>query len=393
MRILFVTPYFVPAWGFGGPVKVVYDLAKSLHSRGHRVTVATTDVLDRTTRVGKDRDIVDGIEILYFRNISNTAAFRWNLYLPQGFGRWIKEHVQEFDIIHCHDLFTGLNVTVSAVAKRAGVPYILHPHGALIPARQDARFTFVKGLWLRAFHSVLDGAARVVSSTERERQEIISNQGVSGDRVVVIPNGLDTASVHRLLRSEDARARTGIRPGEYAVVYFGRIQFIKGIDISLRALALIRDLPWRFLIVGRDDGEVARLEALSKELGILDRVHFLGPKFGAELDEVLGFSELFLFNSRSESFSIAVLNACAAGLPVVLGPECRVPEVEEWNAGVVVSENTPIATAEVLRPLLPDALRLASMGTAGQRLIKEVFSLDRIVDRFLLLYQSLARRT
>lgn len=389
MRILFVTPYYIPAWGFGGPVKVVADLAQALRRRGHQVSVATTDAFDRQTRMPKRQDIVDGIPVWYFPNVSNAAAFRWNVYFPRGFRSWLKQHINEFDIIHCHDFYTGLNIIVSRVAKQAGVPYLIQPHGALIPVRRQAKLFWVKRLWLLFFSHVLGDATKIVVSTKQERQEVIDNQGLDGQRVAVIPNGLDKSSVRRPARNEDQRVALGVNPSGYVILYFGRIQFIKGIDISLRAVAQLKQLPWKFFIVGRDDGQQPALEALVQKLKIGDRVQFVGPKFGSDLDVFLGFSDAFILNSRAESFPMSVLNACAAGLPLIISSECRVPEIGQWGAGIVLDQNTPEATTGALQQLLPDAARREQMSQAGQRLVREVFSLQRVVGEHLKLYQQL----
>lgn len=392
MRILLVTPYFIPAWGFGGPVKVVADLATELHHRGHHVTVATTDVLDAKKRIHISDDVLDGVPVKYFRNISTTAAFRWNVYAPRGFASWLKKNIQQFDVIHCHDFYTGLNVAVSRVASKAGVPYVIQPHGALIPIRQQAKFSWIKKLWLRMYPEVFGQASQVLASTIKEQQEIHQWQNVPIDRITVLPNGLDAASVGRPAARNDVRRQFGLSAKDFVVLYFGRIQYIKGVDISLQALAEIQDVPWKYIVVGRDDGQQEMLKTLSVTLGIADRVQFVGPKFGNELNQLLGISDVFLFNSRSESFPIAVLNACAAGLPAILSPECRLPEVEAVGAGVILSANTPSETARILRQLLPDMARRKMMSQAGPRLITEKFSLNRVVDQCLEIYTSIREK-
>lgn len=392
MRILLVTPYYIPAWGFGGPVKVVADLARTLQKRGHSVTVATTDVLDRQSRVKVTDDVIDGVKVQYFANPSNTAAYRWNVYAPRKFSTWLQAHISEFDIVHCHDVYTGLNVDVSRIAHRAGVPYLIQPHGALIPIRQRAKLSVIKATWLKVFSHVLRDAAYVVASTPQEQKEIQIHQRVPDDQVVVIPNGLDGQHLGRPIVDSAVRQQYGISQDDTVILYFGRIQYIKGLDISLRALAEVQGVSWKYIIIGRDDGQVNRLKNLAQTLGIAERVQFLGPKFGAELDEVLGISDIFLFNSRSESFPIAVLNACAAGLPAILSPECRLPEVETYGAGKVLSDNSPTKTARLIEQVTSDVEARKMMSLAGPKLISQVFSLDRVVDQCLAAYTQAIKR-
>ena len=71
MRILQIIPYYAPAWGYGGPPRIMFDYARMLVSRGHKVTVYTTDAYRRDKRIEKAKDIIDGVEVRYFKNLSN----------------------------------------------------------------------------------------------------------------------------------------------------------------------------------------------------------------------------------------------------------------------------------------------------------------------------------
>ncbi len=390
MRILLVTPYYIPAWGFGGPVKVVSDLARELVKAGHQVTVVTTDAFEATRRISQTKDQIEGYTVLYFRNLNAWAAVRLNAYLPQGFARWLRRHIREFDVIHCHDYYTGLNAIVARIAPVAHVPFVVQPHGALISTRIQARFGWVKRWWLRRNRAVAKQAARIIASTDRERQELITTLDLPRDRVVVIPNGLDERAVKTLRPDERRRNQLGVQPSERVILYFGRIQYIKGVDITIEALARLKDIPWRFVLVGRDDGELTKLQDQARRLGVIDRLMFMGPQFGTDLKSLMSFSDVFVFNSRSESFPIAVLNACAAGLPMVLSPECRLPEVGEWKAGIVLTENTPEQTVNALRQILSDPTLQSTMRQSGQRLVRKKFTLRNVVSMCLELYRSVS---
>jgi len=107
-KILYVIPYFAPAWSYGGPVKVSFDFAKELVKLGYSVTVVTTDVLDSKQRVKKLHEKIEGINVIRFKNINNKLAKNFNFYTPIGLVKWLKKNIQSFDIVHIHEFFRYL---------------------------------------------------------------------------------------------------------------------------------------------------------------------------------------------------------------------------------------------------------------------------------------------
>ena len=100
MRILHVTPSFYPAWAYGGVTRCAYELCRSLVRRGEAVSVWTTDVLDVKDRTKEITATVDGIEVRYFRNLSNRLAYHQQLYLPRGLSAHARRHIRDFDLVH-----------------------------------------------------------------------------------------------------------------------------------------------------------------------------------------------------------------------------------------------------------------------------------------------------
>ncbi|OGD96108.1 hypothetical protein A3F02_00355 [Candidatus Curtissbacteria bacterium RIFCSPHIGHO2_12_FULL_38_9b] len=389
MKILFVIPYFAPAWSFGGPVKVVYDLSKEFIRQGHEVTVATTDVLTPKRRHDKKNDLLDGINIVYFKNISNFLAYKANLYLPIGFRAWLKKNIRNFDVIHSHDLYSGLNVAVSKIAPKFYTPFIIQPHGALNEIRMNARMKTPKALFLKIFANILKLSSIIIVSTDAEKNNEISRiSEVLTRKTYVVPNGLNIGQLSLPKLNPKLRLRLGLKPEEKMIIYFGRIQFIKGLDISLKALALIKNIPYKFIVIGRDEGTLSSLKELAEEFQIKDRIIFLGPIFGKELSEHLGAADLFLFNSRSESLPMAVLDACAASLPVVISANCNLPEVEIFGAGIVLKENTPEETARAIITYFSNPASSIVMRQECHKLITDHFNLTTIAKQYLTLYKQ-----
>src|SRR5262245_66639746 len=100
MQLIYGIPYFAPAWGYGGPPRLAYDMARQMVRRGHRVRVLTTDALDGLARAHPEREVLDGIEIERVRNVSNRLAWDSKVFLPLHFRNVLVRSLTERGVIH-----------------------------------------------------------------------------------------------------------------------------------------------------------------------------------------------------------------------------------------------------------------------------------------------------
>lgn len=381
MKILIVIPYFMPAISYGGPVKVAYDLARGLVRRGHEVTVATTDALDDKDRVVLTREILAGMNVIRFRNLSNLLAKKVNGYLPLNFIPWIIKNAQEFDVVHCHDVFSLQTLVTGSVCGSWGVPYLIQPHGSLSPVRRSARFYQVKRGILGAFRSVLARASGFVALTEEEKESIAATIKTGKEKTAVIPNGLDHEDFLRV-EPMDLHHRFGIRKGQQIIGFIGRLAYIKGLDISLDVLSRLKDRhDFTFLIIGPDEGEQSRLIELADHLGLTDRIIFAGTLDGRDKLRVVRSCDLFLFTSRDEGLPMTVLEVAALGVPQVISTECHVPEVAEYRAGFVHPCHDVSGFTASLERLLDGYADKNVMGANAQQMVRERFSAEQVLDQ------------
>ncbi|UFS71049.1 glycosyltransferase family 4 protein [Geomonas sp. RF6] len=376
MKILVVIPYFMPATSYGGPVKVAYDLARSLARRGHRVTVATTDVFDDKARVAQRTETMEGISVVRFRNVSNRLAKRCNGYTPFLFIPWLWKHGGEFDAIYCHDFFTMQTIAVSIFSRLSKVPFIVQPHGCLSPVRREARFSAVKRLFTAIFGTILTGARHIVALTAEERNGIVLLKRDIAEKIAVVPNGLDLAEI-QVPERIDLHRKYGLPSGSIVIGFIGRLAYIKGIDISLEVLAsLKKTVNFSFLVMGPDEGVLDELKMETHRLGISDRVVFTGIVNGAEKMQAVASCDLCLFTSRDEGLPMTVLEVAALGVPQVLSAECNVPEVAEHGAGYVHPVSDIAALARCVAELAAAPEKRAEMGKRARAMVETLFSLD-----------------
>ena len=133
MRILHLTPYYAPAYAFGGVARAVEGMARAQVKRGHDVTVLTTDALDQRRRHRGPRDeAVDGVRVLRRPNVWPGLRGRLNLSTPRGMKQAAEAILRERSMsLHVHEFRTLENLLVTPVAQRLGKPIVLSPHGTL----------------------------------------------------------------------------------------------------------------------------------------------------------------------------------------------------------------------------------------------------------------------
>jgi len=368
MKILYVVPYFVPAWSYGGPVKVVYDFAKELIGQGHNVTVATTDVLDSKSRNKKLRETIDDIKIIRFKNINNGVARNLNFYTPVGFKKWLKQNIQDYDIVHIHEFFTYQSLVTCKICSKAQKPYIIQPHGSLSQVCRKSRFYGIKTLAVKKFKRLIDTSSAVIALNSAEKKDILSIYPESKSKITIVPNGLNLDEFKNV-RRVDLHKSYKIAKENNIIVFIGRIHYKKGLDISLEALALLKNtLNFTFIIIGPDEGEKNNLIKLAKTLKIQDHIIFTGLMSGIKKLETLKSADLSLLNSRSEGLPTTLLESAALGLPIVCSDGSNFPEVGQFEAGFVVDSKKQ--TAQMIKLILNDnqlrkrlsqnALKLAS---------------------------------
>lgn len=353
-----MTPTYVPAWRYGGPIVSVHGLCKALARRGHSVSVYTTTVDgDADLDVATDRpQDVDGVAVSYFRCDGPRR-----LYWSSGLRRALQTTVRGFQIVHAHACFLLPPTWAARAAAAAGVPYLFSPRGMLVPELIAARSGWIKRAWIRGFDArSLREAAAVHVTSEREREDLLRVlPGIN--RFAVVANGVDwPAQVNE----------RGGRSDELRVLCLGRVNWKKGIDLAIRALASVPAA--RLRIVGNDEeGLRPELEKLAESLGLAERVAWSGPLYGAAKAAAYAEADVLLMPSLSENFGNSALEAMAAGLPVLTTPEVGAAAlVQSAGAGLVVERSETALTAALAR-LAADPKARQRMGQAGRAAARE----------------------
>jgi glycosyltransferase involved in cell wall biosynthesis len=374
MKIVQVTSLFSSV--HGGSAEVPYYLSRELAKKEHDITIYTSSFkLRHITPIPK-------VKLHIFKAWLSVFGFN----VTPGIIKRAKEEIRHLDIIHMHNYRTFQNVVVHHYAKKSGVPFVLQAHGSLT--------TFFQKGWLkRAFDAVwgrhiLKDAAKFIAVTRTEAEQYKS-MGVSGDRIEIIPNGVDLSEFDNLPRKGEFRKKYGLPDDQRIVLFLGRINKIKGLDLLARAFAdlsgSLKDL--RLVIVGPDDGYLSSLKKLVAALGISDRVLFSGPLYGREKLEAYVDAEVYVLPSTYEIFGITILEACACGTPVIMTDRCGITDIIKGQAGFVVPFNKDQLRDALLHMLGDDKMR-RDFGERGKSLVHERFSWEKIAEQLEKLYHD-----
>ena len=253
-------------------------------------------------------------------------------------------------------------------------------------------------LRIRVEGEIAQQADLLIASTEDESRDLVDLYGAQEERVFVVPPGVDLSMFQPIDRAE-ARRKIGYGPGRL-LLFAGRLERLKGVDVAINALALLRDRAHddvRLLILGEDsrdgdESEKDRLKALSVAAGVRDRVDFLGSVAHHELPYFYSAADVVVMPSYSESFGLVALEAQACGRPVVASNVSGLRSVVRDDvSGYLLDGHDPAAYAERIGRLLDDPEMARHMGARG-RLLAQRFSWSRTADRLELLFERIADR-
>jgi glycosyltransferase involved in cell wall biosynthesis len=388
VRLLHITPTYIPAFRYGGPIYSVHALCRSLGAAGHDVHVLTTNVDGPgDSDVPLDRAVdLDGVQVYYFPS-------RWlrRLYWSAALGARCAAMARNFDVVHLHSVFLFPTWAGARSAARAGVPYVLSPRGMLDRALIDRRSGAIKRTWIRLIERRNLAGAAAIHLTSREERRALADLELALAPTFVIPNGVDVPAQFPP-DAVSVEVRKFVTDG-FEILSFGRISWKKALDRLIGAMAHLPQA--RLLIAGHDEeGHADTLRALAKARGVSDRVQFLARYVdGADKEALFGAARVFALPSLSENFGNVVAEAMIRGLPAVVTERVGVAElVQASGAGVVVrSGERDFATG--LANLLHSSDRLAVMGAAGESYARERLSWDSIARQFGELYLDLSRRS
>jgi poly(glycerol-phosphate) alpha-glucosyltransferase len=300
------------------------------------------------------------------------------------------------DLVHTHGIWTYLSIaTVRWAKSNARVkprPYLISTHGMLDPwALHNSRWKKIIAAFVFERRHLENAAC--IHAVNQAEAAAIREFGLRNP-ICIIPNGVEVHARNTADRMQPWMANTvGDRK---VLLYLGRLHPKKGLPILLRGWkeASKRDRGWVLVIAGWDQGgHRGELEQLARELKITDSVQFAGPLFGEAREAAYQNADAFVLPSLSEGQPLVVLEAWSHALPVLMTPECNLPEGFA-NRAAIRMNTTVEGAAEGLGKLFAlDKPALQEMGYRGRDLVIRNFSWSQIASRMFVVYNWLLGRS
>jgi len=349
MRIALISQQLNP----GGREKALLSLADALQTRGWKVEVLTflPGLLDQLF-------VQRGIPV-------RTFQARLKMQRISQLRRYLMQHRP--NIVHTHLFSAGFWGRIAA--KLAGVPVIIHTEGGM---------PFEEKRWKRipAERLLTQFSDRVVCVAGAIKDHLVQVGGLPAESLVVIPNGIET----------DELLKIPLRPiaDPPRIFSAGRLYNVKGYDVLIRAFAQVDRYNGKLVLAG-DGPEAGALRQLADTLGVANRVEFLG--YRDDIHGLLGQSDLYVTPSRSEGLSNSILEAMAAGVPVIATDVGGNRELLEGAGRIVPPENPKSMAASITEAVKESEITMTLAKKARQRIIDH-YTLNKVVAAHEELYQQ-----
>jgi glycosyltransferase involved in cell wall biosynthesis len=361
---------------FGGAGWIILGLSRMAQSEGWHVDVLTTDPIFQ--KLVKDQ----GLGLVDLDVIRREIRPLWDLRGLWRLRDFLRSH--SYDIVHTHTSKGGFVGRLAAQLVKS--PVVVHTvHGFAFHEQTHAA--------ARQFYCTLERTAarwcdRIVSVSEFHRNWALDLRICDPDRIVAIPNGVADCAGY-LDVSGRSRRSLGVREGELLLLSMARLASDKGLAYLVEAAAILAEQsrPFRIVIAG-EGPERARLEKLARDRNVHHLVSFLG--FRQDVAELLGACDMVILPSLREGLSIALLEAMAAGKPIVatgIGSHREIASQAEM--AVLAPPADPQALADAILKLAADPAAMVRLGSTARALFEKSYTEERMLNAYRRLYFDL----
>jgi D-inositol-3-phosphate glycosyltransferase len=373
----------------GGMNIYILEMAKRLAARGVQVDVFTRhhDPLDPQVVT-----LAPGARLIHLPagppSLDKTGVYELLPHFVSQMRRFVIENRLQYDLVSTHYWLSGL--VGMRLAAEWGVPHTTSFHTMAEMKRRGRPEESEVEQRDSSEMEIACSAESVIVWTEHEKEAVVDYCNVDPSSVSVIPPGVDL-SRFRPMSKQQSRDYLGYGE-EKNILFVGRLEPLKGLDVLFKAVASLEDTHSITLnVVGGDENseEKARLQDLARRMKLTESVRFVGSVGQDELPVHYNAADVCVLPSHYESFGLAALEASACGRPVVASEVGGLPTiVQSGSTGFLVPAKQSDVMAERLCELLSDDLMRSRMGTAARE-HAESLSWDRSTDALLACYRKL----
>ncbi|MFN6460339.1 MAG: glycosyltransferase [Nostoc sp. DedVER02] len=389
MKILHIIPSVASVRG--GPSQAVVETVKALRNLGIDTEIVTTndngnDLFD--VPLGKLIEYKQ-VPVRFFSRFSPKVNFIREFAFSSQLTTWLWQNAAKYDLLHVHAIFSYASTVAMAIARLQGIPYIIRPLGQLCEwsLQQSAR---KKQIYLNLIERANLNHSQALHLTSEQEQQEVSRLALSPPSFV-LPHGLSIPSAIPNARSL-LREHLKVSVDEPIILFLSRLHPKKGLDYLIPALGKLTNYRFTFVVAGSGSKEYeAEIESLLISNGIRDRTHLTGFVAGETKNLFIQGSDLFVLTSYSENFGVAVLEALAVGVPVLVTPGVALAAVVQQNQLGYVPELDVLAIAKAVEQYLTHTLETEDMGDRARQLVLDNYTWNRIAENLMEIYTKLIK--
>jgi glycosyltransferase involved in cell wall biosynthesis len=298
--------------------------------------------------------------------------------------------VRSAEVVHMHGLWQTQTRRGARAARAAGVPYMITAHGMAEP------WALRHKAWKKKVYTALvegKNLRRASCLHALSRPEIGHLRALApGTPVCFVPNGVDLGPLEDLPPRASLESEFPELAGKFLLLFYGRLHAKKGLDLLAHAFnELQREYPdLHLLLAGKDDGALGPFLRQINDAALASRVTWVGHVHGARARQVWGAADAFILPSYSEGFSMAILEALACRLPVLITTTCHFPELADAGGGIVVEPTAPDVTRGLRSLLERSPAGRAELGCKGRALIERDYTWEQQARRLANAYRWLS---
>ncbi|MEO8456623.1 MAG: glycosyltransferase [Chloroflexota bacterium] len=387
------SPLALPGTRDSGGLNVyVRELSREMAKRGHTIDIYTR----RTDAATPEITVIDGTRVIQVSAgplyADKAEQRRYLETFRKGVMDFAERDGAEYDVVHSHYWMSGW--VGQTLADCWHTPHVTMFH-TLAEAKNQHHLSEREPRYRIAGERVVArGADRVICASDSERETLIEEYGVSPSRLTTIPCGVDIDRF-RPLDTREARASLGLDQDVPVLLFIGRIEPLKGIDVLVRAASQL-DGKFQLLVVGGDEKDATRiheLHTLAEELGVEGKVVFGDAVPHNELPRYYNAASICVVPSYYESFGLVALEAMACGVPVIASRVGGLKEtVQDGRTGYLIPWRCPEPFAERLDLLLTNEPLRKSLGEEARQ-VAERYRWPVIAEQVEDVYHELVSRS
>lgn len=370
---------------YGGPPKVVKEIAQSLGKANVDVDVIATNA-NGETKLEVPLNVwisEDSYRVKYF-----DCFHRNDLILSPSLGLWLSKNASDYSVVHTHNMFAPTMAIARWICRKKGVPYVTTPHGMLEPWALSYKAS-KKRIYYKHFEVPSLYTASAIHVLNQREAENVSSLGFS--QTAIVPNGIYRQEFETLPDRELFYQQFPQLREKTIVLFLGRIDPKKGLDLLAPAFAQASQKfsEAHLVIAGPDSIDfLPTAQEYFREAGCIESVTFTGMLTGDIKKAALAAASVYVAPSYSEGFSMSVLEGMAAGLPCIITKECNFPEAAAAEVAHVVDLSSAAIT-DKLCATLSDLPRSQQMGANARDFVFDRYTWERVAQKLDQLYRTI----